>query len=69
MKFKGGEKNMSKFIVNEERDDSKYQVHRLGCPNRPKSNFFYVEANSLESAIKKASVQTGKNYCACKVCK
>jgi len=60
---------MTKFIANEERDDSKYQVHRLGCSNRPKSKFFYVEASDLDSAIKKASKETGKTYCACKVCK
>lgn len=60
---------MIKFIVNKEKDDSKYQVHRLGCPNRPLSNYFYVEAKDLENAIKKAEAETGNKYYACKVCK
>ncbi|MGL5278879.1 MAG: hypothetical protein ACRC8M_07365 [Cetobacterium sp.] len=60
---------MIKFIVNREKDDDKYQVHNLGCSNRPLSNFFYVEAQNLDSAIKKAEQLTGNKYYPCKVCK
>ena len=59
---------MTKFIVNNEKDDNKYQVHHLGCRNRPHSDFFYVEAQNMASAIKKAEEETGNKYYACKVC-
>jgi len=59
---------MTKFIANREKDDDKYQVHHLGCRNRPLSNYFYVEAQNMASAVKKAKEETGNTYYACRVC-